>query len=170
MEFYALLSDASRYARFLGYSHGLSDGTAGTFCLPDHEHSEGFVALSRRDSGQVVVGHLCLEPAGQGRLEVALAVSDAFQGQGIGRRLLRLAIDWAIVHSYEQIVASAFAHNSRLLRLLSSDRYPSRIDAADSGVVNVIVTLPISSRRHAAWPHRQRPALASVGSASRGSS
>jgi GNAT superfamily N-acetyltransferase len=146
--FYAALSAESRRARFLGTSAGLSDSQSRSFCTPDHQHAEGFVALSA--DGQLV-GHLCLEPMGEGRVELAVAVADEWQGGGIGRALFETALDWARRFRSTAIVASAYADNGRVLRLLSSAPYPARISLADAGVVSV--TVPLVGELPAAWQH-----------------
>ncbi len=139
-DFYASLSPDSRYARFLG-SGNLSDDAVRSFCTPDHMHDEGFVALLRDGDRPRVVGHLCLEPAGPGRLELAVAVSDAVQGRGIGRRLMVAALEWATARHFEAILATALVGNSRVLRLLTSAPYPAHVAAADSGAVDVVIPL-----------------------------
>jgi GNAT superfamily N-acetyltransferase len=141
-DFYGALTPDSRRARFLGWVSGLSGEQSLTFCMPDHTHAEGFVAVSeRREDGGAVLGHLCLEPAGKGRLELAIAVADAAQGHGVGRALFRTALDWAMARGYEAIIASCLADNSRVLSLLTSAPNPALIAAADAGVVNVYVPL-----------------------------
>ena len=66
---------------------GPSQAQSVSFCAPDHEHREGFVAVvpRHRRAGERVVGHLCLEPAGGHVVEVAVAVADDLQHHGIGR-------------------------------------------------------------------------------------
>ncbi|HYI21481.1 MAG TPA: GNAT family N-acetyltransferase [Candidatus Limnocylindrales bacterium] len=139
-DFYASLSQDSRYSRFLG-SGSLSDETMRSFCTPDHMHDEGFVALSHDADRSRVVGHLCLEPAGPGRLELAVAVSDQVQGRGIGRRLMEAALQWATSRHFEAILASALGGNSRVLRLLTSAPYPAHVAAAASGTVDIVIPL-----------------------------
>ena len=199
--FYARLSEASRYARFLGFSSGLSDTAARTFCTPDHMHVEGFVALVPEERGeQRLVGHLCLEPAGGPRLELAVAVDDRYQGHGIGRRLMEAALEWAQRHHFEAIIASAFADNARVLSLLSSAPFPAHLAPADGGVVDVVIPLvpellsdqpavltpdllaslrrrrphhrPLTASRcsRVVWRGTRPPAHGAAGSASRGSS
>ena len=148
--FYAALSKESRHARFLATTRGLTPDQSRGFCAPDHMHAEGFVAVSQRpaDLG-TVLGHLCLEPAPGGCLELAVAVADAEQGRGIGRALFRAAIDWATARGYRAIVASCFADNSRVLALLSSAPYPARIASADAGVVDV--TIPLCGAPPSDW-------------------
>jgi GNAT superfamily N-acetyltransferase len=160
--FYAALSPESRRARFLGTSAGLSASQSRSFCTPDHQHAEGFVALAPAATGAAtVVGHLCLEPVGEGRLELAVAVVDTWQGHGIGRTLFEAALDWARQRRCTEIVASAYADNGRVLRLLSSAPHSPRISVADAGVVNV--SIPLVGELPAAWqkvPGRRSPAPA----------
>lgn len=140
--FYAALAPETRRARFLGYVAGVSDDASRSFCTPDHMHAEGFLCLLPTPGGDAgVVGHLCLEPAGPGRLELAVAVADAYQGRGIGRRLMEAALGWAAEHGTSEIVASAFADNSRVLRLLSSAPHGAHILPADGGLVDVVIPL-----------------------------
>ena len=139
--FYDGLSPESRRARFLGWV-GVSDGQSLTFCTPDHVHAEGFVALSDRPGDEsTVIGHLCLEPAGPQQLELAVAVADDWQGRGVGRALMAAALAWATEHGYDEIVASCFADNWRVLRLLGETAYPPRVNPAEAGVVNVSIPL-----------------------------
>ncbi|HUG47436.1 MAG TPA: GNAT family N-acetyltransferase [Candidatus Limnocylindria bacterium] len=193
--FYAALSPESRRARFLGYSTGIDEEMSHSFCRPDHMHAEGFVARLPGTAGEEgpLVGHLCLEPAGPRRSELAVAVADDQQHRGIGRALFEAALAWAEAHGQQAILASAFADNGRVLRLLSSAPHPCRILPADGGVVDVIVPLvlelprdltvvaPLRRRRrrlagtlrprcHAVWRRRPPPAPAAGGSASKESS
>jgi len=142
IDFYAGLSDETRYARFLGFSRGLSEQAARSFCTPDHMHVEGFVAVTADDQGSdQLLGHLCLEEAGDRRLELAVAVDDRHQGRGIGRRLMDAALEWAQQHHFEAIIASAFVDNARVLRLMSAAPYPVHIAPADGGIVDVVIPL-----------------------------
>lgn len=147
--FYEGLSPESRRARFLGWA-GVGDRQSLSFCTPDHVHAEGFVAL-RPDTDEKVeiVGHLCLEPAGHGELELAVAVADAWQGRGVGGALMRASLRWAQERGYESIVASCFADNVRVLRLLRAAPHQPMVQPADAGVVNVI--MPLRGPLPAAW-------------------
>lgn len=155
--FYARLSQESRRARFLGCGGvGTRYAVPRSFCTPDHVHEEGFVALAAQPSAassqQEIVGHLCLVRSGTDALELGVAVADDWQGKGIGRRLFEAALLWARNHGVVTIVATAFAHNTRVLRLLSSAPHPAQIEPADGGVVEVIVPLvgPLPTTR--SWP------------------
>jgi len=133
--FYGGLSDESLRSRFHAVCHGISDRTAATFCGPDHEHREGFVAVEDAAGDATIVGHLCLEPTEDGALELAVAVADRLQGQGIGRALLAAAVDWARQHGIVRLRASMLASNAAILGLVRSARLPTSLSAPRDGVV-----------------------------------
>ncbi len=62
--FYAGLSPDSLAARFLGYTQGISNGLARSFCTLDHMHDEGFVAVAEVEGVPQIVGHLCFADVG----------------------------------------------------------------------------------------------------------
>jgi acetyltransferase len=127
--FYAALSDESRRSRFFASTRGLPHRDAVAFCTLDHEHREGFVAeITDVDGAPRLIGHLCLEPASDGTTEVAIAVADAYQGQGIGSRLMAAGVTWARVHGIPRLTATAFSTNVPLLSLLRRLGARVRID------------------------------------------
>ena len=142
--FYAALSQESRLARFHAVSRGINDDAATLLCGPDHEHREGFVVepagAVAADPGDMVVprivGHLCLEPSEAG-FEMAVAVADDWQAQGVGRALLLAAVDWATSHGIESLHASALSSNSAVLGLIASIGRPVRESMSSAGVVEV---------------------------------
>ncbi len=140
--FYADLSDDSRFARFMGATHGLSAAQAAGFCHPDHDHREGFVAVARNPQGRdLLVGHLCIEPDGPEQAEVAIAVADAWQRRGIGRTLLAAGIDWARHAGVRQFVATMLATNTPIIRLLGSLGLPARTRYGSANVANLTIGL-----------------------------
>jgi acetyltransferase len=140
--FYAALSPESRFSRFHATTRGIGDDAASMLCGADHEHREGFVAeavgvrLSAADPA--LVGHICLEPSPSG-FEMAIAVADDWQGQGVGRALLLAAVDWAASHGIALLQASALSTNSAVLGLIASIGHPVRELSPVSGVVNVTI-------------------------------
>jgi GNAT superfamily N-acetyltransferase len=140
--FYAALSADSRYARFLRASAGISDGVAASFCGPDHEHREGLVAIARvAGAEERIVGHLCLDPTDDGAFEMAVAVADGWRHRGIGRALLRAAIDWAHRHGIRRLRATMLATNTPVLALIRSVSRDVRLDSPECGVVEAVIDI-----------------------------
>jgi len=142
--FYAALSAESRRTRFFAVGAGLSHTQSVSFCTPDHDHREGFVAVvSQATSGsERIVGHLCLEPAGPGVVEVAIAVEDGSQHHGIGRRLMEAGIEWARGEGFARLTATTFAGNAPIHRLLTGLGLPAHAQPGpDSGTEDIVIDL-----------------------------
>jgi acetyltransferase len=143
--FYASLSPESVEARFLGASPALGSAVAGRFCGADHRRREGFVAevveVRGREGRGAIIGHVCLEPIGPGVAEMAIAVADAWQRQGVGGALLAEAIAWARQHGLERLEAEMRWSNGAILGLVRSIDEPVRLGAADAGVVEAAIDL-----------------------------
>jgi acetyltransferase len=141
--FYERLSEDSRHLRFFAVTRGLSHTQSASFCSTDHDHREGFVAtISAPGGASRIVGHVCLEPAGDGRAEIALAVADAFQGQGIGRRLVVASFDWARWANVATLVATMLSTNVAIRRLLASLGVPCRFRPAGFDAMTVEISVP----------------------------
>jgi acetyltransferase len=139
--FYAGLSPDSRHARFLGSCSGLSDDCAARMCSADGQREAGFVATAAVDGDPQVVGHVGLMETTPGTFEVAVAVADAWQGAGIGRKLFRAAVGWAELNGVGLVVATAFSDNWRVLRLLASTPHPTTVHDVGCGVSSVTISI-----------------------------
>jgi GNAT superfamily N-acetyltransferase len=140
--FYAGLSDDSRRTRFLGSTNGIGRTQSTYFCTPDHAHREGFVAVMGPVHGPTsIVGHLCVEPDGPTRAEVAVAVADELQARGIGRRLVEAAVVWARSDGVRTLTATMLADNPAIQRLLTGLGLPSVAVPVGAGVVEVRIEL-----------------------------
>ena len=147
IRFYEALSAESLALRFHGASIGIVDRVAVFFCGPDHDHREGLVAVLEEPGvrGAVeptIVGHLSLEPSGVHEVEVAVAVADAWQRHGIGRRLLLAALTWAERHGIERLRASMLWTNVAILGLLRSMGRAVTLSTPGAGVVDATIDLP----------------------------
>lgn len=141
--FYRELSAESRRARFLSFNPGLSKAQSISFCTTDHDHREGFVAATGAGHGarERIVGHLCLEPDDDDVAEVAIAVADDFQHNGIGGRLLAAGVGWARREHIGQLTATMFADNAPIHRLLAGLGLPSRWTQLGAGVAEITIDL-----------------------------
>ena len=141
--FYAELSSESRRLRFFSLSPGVSPRQSAGFCTTDHEHREGFVAVVGRGSAsrERIVGHLCMEPDDGRCVEVAIAVADAYQHHGIGRRLMTAGIEWARQEGFATLRASIFASNPAIDRLLIGTGLPTHLGDVGAGTAEILVDL-----------------------------
>jgi acetyltransferase len=141
--FYAALSEDSRLRRFLGVVRGLNARQASTFCTPDDDHREGFVAVVSAGSPPAgrIVGHLCLEPDGTDTAEVAIAVADDWQRRGLGRRLMEAGLRWARRAGVTRFTATMFADNAGIHRLLLGLGLPAETRLVIAGVSAITIYL-----------------------------
>jgi len=145
--FYGELSNESRRARFLHASAGPSPTQCSVFCTTDHDHREGFVAIVDNDRGddELIVGHLCLEPDRSDAAEVAIAVAEEFQHQGIGGLLLNEGIAWARRERVARLTATMFAGNTAIHRLLVGAGLPAREKYIGAGVTEITIDVDPAS-------------------------
>jgi acetyltransferase len=147
--FYASLSPESRVARFHGVAPTIGSGAVGDFCASDHDLREGIVAVHAGPAGPEIVGHLVLEPAGPGTVEMAVAVADGWHRRGVGRAMLVEAVDWARDHDVQWLTASMRLTNVAVLGLVRSLGLPIRLSPCDAGIVDVTVDLGTALRQAA---------------------
>src|SRR3954447_16799129 len=144
--FYMTLSADSLEARFHGGTRGIDDGAATAFCGPDHVHREGLVAVAVRGAGEVIVGHLCLEPMGPADVEMAVAVADAWQHRGVGRALLSAGVEWARGHGFARIHGAIRWSNPAIIGLVRACGRPFSVVTDVGGdteaVIDVLAALP----------------------------
>ncbi len=145
-DFYRRLGDDSRRLRFFAVTSGLTHAQSAAFCSPDHCHEEGFVATITGGAGggsARVVGHVCLEPAGDGRAEVAIAVADDLQRRGIGQQLMEAALEWAREAGVGTLIATTLASNAGIHRLIASLGIPATVrGGGDTSTVELAVPSP----------------------------
>jgi acetate---CoA ligase (ADP-forming) len=111
LEFFARLSQRSRYLRFHGVRN-VDRNTVTSFVEPDWRTTGSLVG---RHDDRIVALASYARLRDPGRAEVAFAVADDFQRRGVGTRLLeRLALSAAGV-GIERFVAEVLAENSAML-------------------------------------------------------
>jgi GNAT superfamily N-acetyltransferase len=143
--FYACLSADSRVLRFHGASRGIGHAQAQDFAAADHQRRDGFVAVA----GERIVGHLVLEPLGEETEEIAVAVDDRLQHQGVGTLLLVAAVASARLRGVRRLVAWVRSENGGMRHLLAASHYPLRV-TWEGSVARYELAVPLLSARRAA--------------------
>lgn len=88
---------------------------------------------------------------------MAIAVSDEWQGRGIGRSILGELIDLAVGYGYERLAADVLLENSAMLALLC-DRFPDAETRRSRGVVRIVARLDSLERPPAVVPAQRTAA------------
>ncbi len=115
---FAGLSPASRRARFLSPVDHLTEAMQRALLAVDDTRHVGLVAEARQGAGRTAVGLARYVVDGPGQAEIAYEVADAWQGRGIGTRLLRKLVATARRHGVERLHASIRPDNDASLALL----------------------------------------------------
>jgi acetyltransferase len=143
--FYDRLSADSRHSRFLGFAR-ITRAQAEQMAAADPMRRCGLV-VDDPASGEIV-GHLCLEPTERAGLEIGIAVADAWQGHGLGRRLLAEGLVWARQRGVPELYGVALSDNVRILRLASSLGVPCTVRSLGDGLVLATISVaPPDARR-----------------------
>lgn len=110
------LSPESVYRRFFTlYSH---PPAGALHALSDLDHVTKDAAVAAVGDEVVGVGRYAAVTGEPGTAEVAVVVEDAWQGRGLGRRLLACAESLARLHGYTTLVATVLADNAPAIRML----------------------------------------------------
>jgi GNAT superfamily N-acetyltransferase len=118
------LSPESVYRRFFTlYTHPPRDAIR-TLTDLDHEQRDAVVAVVGDEV--VGVGRYAALAGEPGAVEVAVIVEDAYQGRGLGRRLLACATGLARLHGFTTLTATVLADNRPAIALLRS-AYPDAV-------------------------------------------
>jgi acetyltransferase len=139
--FYARLTPESRRTRFLGACRSISDLQAERFARADEHGASGWLAL---DEEGTVVGHLCLEPLGTPRErveEVAVAVTENWQGHGLGHALLDAAIASGRRRGVLALEATMLTGNHPIHALLEHAGLPWTCRALEPGSETIRIDL-----------------------------
>jgi acetyltransferase len=117
-EFVRNLSDRSRYSRFMNSVRELTPAMLTRFTQIDYDREMAFVAV-RNEQGkdeEIAVARYVTNPDGR-TCEFAVAVADAWQGKGLGRRMLETIIAVARSRGLEVMIGHILATNESMLRL-----------------------------------------------------
>jgi GNAT superfamily N-acetyltransferase len=113
-------SNQSLYRRFFGFKRGFTDQEVDFYVNVDFVSHVALVALLEEDGQPVIVGggrYIMVQP---NQAEVAFAVDDAHQGQGIGAALLRHLVGVARQAGLTELTADVLPDNAAMLKVFET--------------------------------------------------
>jgi acyl-CoA synthetase (NDP forming)/RimJ/RimL family protein N-acetyltransferase len=119
VEFYAEVSDQSKYYRFFAPMPQLSEKDVRRFTHVDHRARVAFV-LTVAEKITAIASYELIEP---GEAEVAFLVQDAHQGRGMGQLLLEHLAQAARENGVHRFVAEVLPENQRMLQVFHEAGY-----------------------------------------------
>lgn len=113
-------SDRALYDRFLGYIPKVSERLTERLTHIDYHKEMAILAeLVDNEERQVIgIGRIAREEATEA--EIAVIISDTWQGKGLGTMLTDYMIEIAKKLEYQKITALVFNHNKHMLEILSA--------------------------------------------------
>ena len=115
---YDRLSERSRYRRFLSPHPRLTDAELRYFTEIDHHDHEALVATDTTSGDGVGIARFIRSPVDHRVAELAVAVADDWQGQGIGTRLAVALADRAREEGIAAFTALVLTDNALMLSII----------------------------------------------------
>jgi len=142
-EFARKLSKETRYNRFLGGGVGLTPEMLEKFTRIDFGRDMALIATATLEGAETAIGVArYARLADDVTCEFAITVADAWQGRGIGKKLLAMLVEAARGHSVRRIIGDVLATNTPMLRLAHSQGF--RIERHPEGAELRRVVLELS--------------------------
>lgn len=135
------LSEESRYRRFLVPTPKLTEQTVRYLTEVDHRNHEAIVAIDERSGEGVGVARYVRDPQRPGVAEVAVTVTDDWQGRGVGTVLLDALSARARdqgVKSFTALMLSSNAEMLDMFRRLGTVRIVDR----EAGTIEIELPIP----------------------------
>ncbi len=139
LDHFGRLSPESSYFRFMGLKRSLTDADLDTFTELDYVRNFGLVATLQDQTDERIIGvgrYMAVGGDGAKRAEVAFAIDDAHQGQGIGTLLLEHLARIARANGIDELEATVLTSNSRMLEVFAKSGFALR-RSMEAGVVTV---------------------------------
>jgi acetyltransferase len=144
-EFVKNLSASSRYFRFMNTVRELTPAMLMRFTQIDYDCEMAFVAV-RDEQGretEIAVTRYVANPDGR-TCEFAIVIADAWQGKGLGRRMLELLIGVARARGLEVMVGHILAANEPMLALCTKLGFQIADNPQDPAVKRATLPLVVS--------------------------
>ena len=134
-------SAQSLYRRFFTVRRHFSEAETAFFLNLDFVSQVALVAIAQEDGKPVIAGggrYIVIKP---GQAEVAFAVVDQFQGQGIGSTLLRHLSSLAREAGLQEFVAEVLPENAAMLKVFEKSGLEVTT-RRESQTMHVVLKLP----------------------------
>ncbi len=139
------LEPESVYLRYFSFKHELSEADLDRLCDPDFHERVVLVVTQLTDAGEIIVGsggYVAHAAADGARVaEVAFAVEEDVQGQGISGRLVEVLTGLARADGIARFEAEVLARNTPMLRVFERSGLPMTVSGDEDGVVHVQLAL-----------------------------
>jgi RimJ/RimL family protein N-acetyltransferase len=119
----ARASEQSLYRRFFAVRRSFTEREIAFFLNPDFVNHVALVAVVEESGRPVIVGggrYVVTQP---GKAEVAFAVVDQYQGQGIGAALMRHVAAIARAAGLEELIAEVLPDNIPMLKVFEKSGF-----------------------------------------------
>lgn len=149
--FITALSPAARYARFHFGLQALPEPLLQAMTRPDPAREWAYVAedpFQRDARGRpvIVADARCVVAAGGGEAEFAVVVADAWQGAGLGRRLVERLVADARGRGLSALAGDILRGNRPMLRMMRRAGARFERDPSDARVTRVRIEIGPQSR------------------------
>lgn len=134
-------SGPSLQRRFFAIKRGFSDSEIAFFMDVDFERHVSLVALLSEEELPTIVGGGRYVLVKEDEAELAFLVVDAYQGQGIGRLLMKHLIAVAEEQGVRALTAEVLPENAAMLRLFRDFGFRT-VPSGDFSTVHLLRTLP----------------------------
>jgi RimJ/RimL family protein N-acetyltransferase len=133
------MSDRSVYRRFFALKRDFSDKEISIFTEIDFRNHVALVAIDKDGQEGIVAGarYVVIAP---GQAEVACAVVDAYQGQGLGKLIIGRLCVVAKQAGLRELVAEVLPQNVSMLKVFETSGFPVRV-LRRAGVLHVVIQL-----------------------------
>lgn len=132
------LSREARFFRFMDAMQELSQDLLTRLTQLDYDRELALIATVQQEGQEVEIGvaRYFTNPDGQ-TAEFALVIADAWQGQGLGTRLMTCLMDAAREKGFRTLEGEVLASNSRMLKLMQRLGFAARTQTDDPGLYAV---------------------------------
>jgi RimJ/RimL family protein N-acetyltransferase len=117
-------SAQSRFRRFFGARGEFTERDIAFFVDVDFVKHVALVAVAEEDGAPVIIGGARYVITAPGTAEIAFAIIDEYQGQGLGTALMRHLVAIARAAGLRELIAEVLSENAPMLTVLAHSGLP----------------------------------------------